>query len=499
MVSGKSSSAISLILRPLVLGVALALATPALASLPEAGAEPPRQTWRERLHEQIHDRHLSLDNPALASAIRLLAHDWDEESRAILSISNCDDSGPGSLRDVIDNANSGDTVDMGAMACSVITLTTGALVVDQQSLRIQGGGAMLFTEDDQQLIMHNGDGLLELEDVTLRGGAKYTSDPFIARGGCIRSSGSVALIDGVAKYCTVRSTGSTAARGGAISAVADVSLINSVIIKNTAQSGTGDASGGGIYAGGSLLIEGSTVRDNEVITNSSLAHAGMGGGVQGMGDISIIGSTISGNQSRQAAGVSAAGSAGEHSFYAVNSTIANNQASASRHGGGMHLAVDGTLRHTTISGNVEQLPSGSGKYGGGIAVDGGRHLTMEHTVLSGNLASIDGTSFDSDLGRTGSGTVTFFGWRNLIGFTAPAITVPSHWPRGTDPGLGPLANNGGPTRTMMPLKGSPLINVGEPVAGFKYDQRGDPHRRMIGSKVDIGAVETDTLFADGFQ
>ena len=52
---------------------------------------------------------------------------------------------------------------------------------------------------------------------------------------------------------------------------------------------------------------------------------------------------------------------------------------------------------------------------------------------------------------------------------------------------------------MMPLKGSPLINVGEPVAGFKYDQRGDPHRRIIGSKVDIGAVETDTLFADGFQ
>ena len=47
----------------------------------------------------------------------------------------------------------------------------------------------------------------------------------------------------------------------------------------------------------------------------------------------------------------------------------------------------------------------------------------------------------------------------------------------TDPRLGPLANNGGPTFTQALLPGSPAIDAGVAVPGVTTDQRGDPRPR----------------------
>ena len=44
----------------------------------------------------------------------------------------------------------------------------------------------------------------------------------------------------------------------------------------------------------------------------------------------------------------------------------------------------------------------------------------------------------------------------------------------TNPLLGPLAGNGGPTQTMALLPGSPAIGAGVAVAGVITDQRGVP-------------------------
>ena len=59
----------------------------------------------------------------------------------------------------------------------------------------------------------------------------------------------------------------------------------------------------------------------------------------------------------------------------------------------------------------------------------------------------------------------------------------------TNPKLGPLANNGGPTLTMLPLFGSPAIDAGDDSVTnlMATDQRGFPRRS--GAHVDIGAVE----------
>ena len=51
----------------------------------------------------------------------------------------------------------------------------------------------------------------------------------------------------------------------------------------------------------------------------------------------------------------------------------------------------------------------------------------------------------------------------------------------TDPLLGPLANNGGPTPTMALLPGSPAVDAGDPAFCLAADQRGvaPPHRRGV--------------------
>ena len=71
---------------------------------------------------------------------------------------------------------------------------------------------------------------------------------------------------------------------------------------------------------------------------------------------------------------------------------------------------------------------------------------------------------------------------------------------GFDALLGPLAYNGGPTRTHSLLAGSPAIDAGNNVANEENDQRGPGFPRVIGARADIGALEySDAIFVDGFE
>ena len=61
--------------------------------------------------------------------------------------------------------------------------------------------------------------------------------------------------------------------------------------------------------------------------------------------------------------------------------------------------------------------------------------------------------------------------------------------------LGPLANNGGPTKTHALLAGSPAIDAGDPnfnAMNLPYDQRGAGFPRVRNGRLDIGAYELDT-------
>src|SRR5205814_2506632 len=61
----------------------------------------------------------------------------------------------------------------------------------------------------------------------------------------------------------------------------------------------------------------------------------------------------------------------------------------------------------------------------------------------------------------------------------------------TDPLLGPLQNNGGPTFTHALLPGSPAIEAGDPsfTPPPYYDQRGPVFWRVRNDRIDVGSFE----------
>jgi hypothetical protein len=114
-------------------------------------------------------------------------------------------------------------------------------------------------------------------------------------------------------------------------------------------------------------------------------------------------------------------------------------------------------------------------------------------VISGNTYLSGGSSPDV---ATATGDSVVSGGNNLVGESDGSSGWISSDIVGTIASpqnalLGALANNGGPTQTMLPQPGSPLIDAGNnaliPVA-TTTDQRGLP--RIYNTNVDIGAVET---------
>ena len=65
----------------------------------------------------------------------------------------------------------------------------------------------------------------------------------------------------------------------------------------------------------------------------------------------------------------------------------------------------------------------------------------------------------------------------------------------TNPMLGPLQNNGGPTFTHGLLTGSPAIDAGDPnfTPPPLYDQRGPGYDRVFNGRIDIGSLEVQPV------
>jgi hypothetical protein len=114
---------------------------------------------------------------------------------------------------------------------------------------------------------------------------------------------------------------------------------------------------------------------------------------------------------------------------------------------------------------------------------------MSRSIISGNV--------NSDLDLVGGATNSFqSNGYNLVGATATATAefVETGDIINSSPMLEGLANNGGPTMTHLLMSGSPALNSGgSATAGSgevpMFDQRGIGFDRVLGSQIDIGAVE----------
>ena len=427
---------------------------------------------------------------------------------APLEVVNCDDSGAGSLRDAVAAAASGGAIDLRALNCSTITLTSGAIAIAQDDLTILGPGTAVLSIGaslQSGVLRHAGIGMLSVSGLTLGfGNHQSANDP---RGGCLYSAGSIALTDSVVSACAVVGTSSVLSLGGAIYTRGNLSLLRSAVLENHAQGTAYGAHGGGVYVQGNLTAIDSAINRNlaygapinggqaggamvlgeTVLTRTTIADNGSFsvGGLYTLGDVTIDGCTISGNSASFAAGMRASYVSGSPTATIMNSTIAGNHAFAAV--GGLNLIVAAKISNTTIALN-DALNGLAG------VLMSGPSLELDSTIMAGNV----GFNVPDDFQVYGTPLIT--GSNNLV--VASSATLPPDTLQ-SDPLLGVLGDYGGRTQTIPLMDGSPAIDAGSNVAQLATDQRGGGFPRVVGAAADIGAFEvqsgSDVIFADGFE
>jgi len=145
-------------------------------------------------------------------------------------------------------------------------------------------------------------------------------------------------------------------------------------------------------------------------------------------------------------------------------------------GGGIY-AFGATISNCTISDNIVLF------FGNGGGICNGGTLEIGNTILNREAGPAENI-FNN------GGTITSAGYNLCNDDGGGYLNGPGDLVD-TDPLLGPLQNNGGPTATYALLPGSPAIDAGDP--NFTpppfYDQRGPDFYRVRNNRVDIGSFE----------
>ena len=283
--------------------------------------------------------------------------------------------------------------------------------------------------------IHNGGCIYSRSgDINLNGSDVSGNDSGKYGGGINAVNGSI-----TANNITINSNKAYTGGGGIAAQNGTVAVTDSTIGQNKA------AGGGAIFSKGSITLARDTLLGN--------TSSGNGAGIFSAGSVALISSTVSGNSATESGG----GIYGYKADLALtNSTLSGNSAKS---GGGI-LAHDGsvTLSNATISGNSASVLFGGIDFYAGT-------LLANNAIVSGNNAG------DSRFGSVS-------GSHNLIGNVANL-------------NLGSLADNGGPTQTMLPQVGSAAIDAGDDSSCTGTGQRS--FARPQGAHCDIGAVEVEQL------
>jgi hypothetical protein len=273
---------------------------------------------------------------------------------------------------------------------------------------------------------------------------------------------------------------------------ANSSFIQVLISGLTLTGGDVATDGGAIYNSEFLSLSECTITGNKAGFN--------GGGVYNYyGNFNIINSTISANESRLGGGI-----ANKTIFtFSANNTITSSTISgnmASMGGGGvMNLYGLMDIRHSTITGNTAP-----GSSGAGIASTVNSNFLYTGTIVhSSIIAGNTGIDVSSISNFPGTGPSVFSDGYNVIGLdNTGEFDRPGDQTGITNPLLGPLADNGGPTMTHALLAGSPAIDAGDPAFDpnaftppLVNDQRGSGFARVVDGRVDIGAFELQPIVA----
>jgi autotransporter-associated beta strand protein len=362
------------------------------------------------------------------------------------TVTNTADSGDGSLRAVLAAAADGDTINFAPNVTGTITLTNGELLV-AKSVTISGPGPAV--------LVVNGNSATRVFHVTNAanafifglGIAHGMSVGTPVNGGGIRVDASTLTLSN----CTV----SANQFSGIYNNHSALTLVNCTVIGNQAF-----ADGGGVYSDGS----------------------------SGNATFTAIGCTFNNNAASGLGSVGGAifnyDSTGSATLLVSNSTFTGNSASE---GGAIYHATGTATGPSTL---IVRACT----FGGNSSPNGGSAIFMN----AASTARLGNTILKTTTGITilnNGGSFTSDGF-NLSGDNGGGFLTNATDQINTDPLLGPLADNGGPTPTHALLPGSPAIDRGKSF-GLTTDQRGEPRpfdfasitNAVGGDGSDIGAFE----------
>ena len=248
--------------------------------------------------------------------------------------------------------------------------------------------------------------------------------------------------------------------------------IEGLTISNGNIPASGETGGGIFNNGGALNLLNCAVTGN---------HGYAGGGLYNANDgaATLSGCTFSGNSAFEGGGIDNAALSGNATLIVINSTFSGNSASSNAGGigngafGGTTASL--TLTNCTFSGN--SAPTGGG-VNNGVAFGGTATTIVRNSIFKTGASG-------ANLANSG-GTITSQG-SNRSNDSGAGFLVSSGDLNNTDPMIGGLEDNGGPTMTHALLAGSSAINNGNNAFAPSWDQRGFIR---VGTS-DIGAFEFD--------
>lgn len=258
--------------------------------------------------------------------------------------------------------------------------------------------------------------------------------------------------------------------------------------------GSGGFGGGGACPGSAAGYGGGAGFPNQGCWGAG-GGAGMGGAVfNHAGSVSVVNSTLTGNAAiggstivDQISGAGGSGFGGaifnlNGSLHVAFSTIAGNSVA-----GGVGGTLSGYGSGSAFGGAVFSLAYNGAAATGSTTAS----LTLENSILANSTGGVDlavdqPATVVGGLSNAAVATTSAIG-TNLVMSTVAggAASLPTF--NTSNPGLGPLANNGGPTATMALLPASPAIDAAFAGAPPATDQRG--LARPVGAAADVGAFE----------